>query len=134
MPGPGRDDDHDTSDDALQTNTLAELYLRQGLVDRAMEVYRGMLRDDPENRKAARRLSELAQGAVVQPAARGGGSAPSPRPAAAAAPSTQARRSNADAPVMPAKDNGGARRDTIRRLERWLANVGASAAKGAPPR
>src|SRR5436309_598585 len=33
--GPGRDDDHEAVDDALQTNTLAELYLRQGLVDRA---------------------------------------------------------------------------------------------------
>src|SRR5438445_2244152 len=47
-------------DDALQTNTLAELYLRQGLVDRAIEVYRGMLRVDPGNQKAARRRNELA--------------------------------------------------------------------------
>src|SRR2546426_6527199 len=47
-----------SDDDALQTNTLAELYLRQGLVDRAIEVYRGMLRVDPGNQKAARRSEE----------------------------------------------------------------------------
>src|SRR6267378_2658611 len=46
-------------EDALQTNTLGELYLRQGLVDRAIDVYRGMLRVDPGNQKAARRLNEL---------------------------------------------------------------------------
>ena len=45
--------------DALQTNTLAELYLRQGLVERAIEVYRAMLRVDPENEQARRRLQEL---------------------------------------------------------------------------
>ena len=46
--------------DALHTNTLAELYLRQGLIERAIEVYRAMLRVDPGNGKAARRLQELA--------------------------------------------------------------------------
>ena len=51
--------------DALQTNTLAELYLRQGLVDRAMEVYRSMLRVDPGNGRARRRLDELAASAAA---------------------------------------------------------------------
>jgi tetratricopeptide (TPR) repeat protein len=46
-------------DDALQTNTLAELYLKQGLVERAMEVYRAMLRVDASNDRARRRLAEL---------------------------------------------------------------------------
>lgn len=45
--------------DALQTNTLAELYLRQGLVEKALEVYRAMLRVDPDNERARRRLEEL---------------------------------------------------------------------------
>jgi pentatricopeptide repeat protein len=45
--------------DALQTNTLAELYLRQGLVEKALEVYRAMLRVDPANERARRRLLEL---------------------------------------------------------------------------
>jgi FimV-like protein len=51
--------------DALQTNTLAELYLRQGLVDRAIEVYRSMLQVDPANERARRRLAELADAAVI---------------------------------------------------------------------
>jgi tetratricopeptide (TPR) repeat protein len=54
--------------DAMQTNTLAELYLRQGLVDRAVEVYRAMLRVDPGNAKARRRLQELAPESVAAPA------------------------------------------------------------------
>jgi len=33
--------------DALATNTLAEIYLRQGLIDRAVAVYENMLRADP---------------------------------------------------------------------------------------
>jgi pentatricopeptide repeat protein len=45
--------------DALQTNTLAELYLRQGLVEKALEVYRAMLQVDPGNERARRRLEDL---------------------------------------------------------------------------
>ena len=121
-------------DDALQTNTLAELYLRQGLVDRATEVYRGMLRVDPENQKAARRLSELAQVGPQSTGARASGSAPAPRPDAARAPLAPApRSSSAVVPGLPA-DDGGARRGTIRRLERWLASVSPSPSKGGPPR
>jgi len=65
--------------DALQTNTLAELYLRQGLVERAIEVYRAMLRVDPGNSKAARRLQEL----TAEPTGpRGAGEDPGPAPGA----------------------------------------------------
>ncbi|MCI0659413.1 MAG: tetratricopeptide repeat protein, partial [Acidobacteria bacterium] len=35
--------------DALATNTLAEIYYRQGLVERAVAVYENMLRADPDN-------------------------------------------------------------------------------------
>ncbi len=45
--------------DALQTNTLAELYLRQGLVEKALDVYRAMLRVDPGNERARQRLRDL---------------------------------------------------------------------------
>jgi len=113
-------------DDALQTNTLAELYLRQGLVDRAIEVYRGMLRVDPGNQKAARRLSELAP---------------------AGGPPVEVRSAPAAAPEPPAELSGGSvepsiapptrrddRRETILRLERWLRNFSGTAAKGAPLR
>src|SRR6267143_5039922 len=88
-----RDDEGSAMDDALQTNTLAELYLRQGLVDRATEVYRGMLRVDPENQKAARRLAELAQVGPQPVGARATGSASAPRSDAARAPLPPAPRS-----------------------------------------
>jgi tetratricopeptide (TPR) repeat protein len=107
-------------DDALQTNTLAELYLRQGLVDRAIEVYRGMLRVDPGNQKAARRLNELAP-------------AGGPSPVMAVEPAVPPRTPST-APAAPVRSDGDARRDTIRRLERWLANFSGAAAKGAPLR
>ncbi|HEV8199202.1 MAG TPA: tetratricopeptide repeat protein, partial [Candidatus Polarisedimenticolia bacterium] len=43
--------------DALETNTLAELYVKQGLPDRAIEVYRSMLRVEPGNLAARHRLA-----------------------------------------------------------------------------
>jgi len=53
MPAPG---------DALATNTLAEIYLRQGLIDRAVAVYENMLRADPDNHVVRQRIAEI-QGA-----------------------------------------------------------------------
>jgi hypothetical protein len=137
-------------DDALQTNTLAELYLRQGLVDRAIEVYRGMLRVDPGNLKAARRLNELTpsdappgeahavpgSGGVPVPAERIPAAAVQPadlRAASIAAPSSP-RPAAAPAPPVPApapRADGDPRRDTIQRLERWLQNFSGPSARGA---
>ena len=48
-----------TAQDALATNTLAEIYLRQGLVDRAVAVYENMLRADPDNQAVRRRIAEI---------------------------------------------------------------------------
>jgi tetratricopeptide (TPR) repeat protein len=42
--------------------TLAELYLRQGVVDRAVEVYRQVLAETPENDRARSRLAEIESG------------------------------------------------------------------------
>src|SRR2546428_5190460 len=134
-PGPSSDAVGGASDeDALQTNTLAELYLRQGLVDRAIEVYRGMLRVDPGNQKAARRLHELAPAGAQSPVPNAAASA-APLPAAVIAAVTGAPfRTPPTAPAAPVAVHADARRDTIRRLERWLANFSGPAAKGAPLR
>ena len=43
--------------------TLAELYFRQGLVDRAVEVYRQVLSDEPQNERAQARLAEIVSAA-----------------------------------------------------------------------
>jgi tetratricopeptide (TPR) repeat protein len=111
-------------DDALQTNTLAELYLRQGLIERAIEVYRGMLRVDPGNGKAARRLNELTTGFAAP--------RPDTKPVPRIASLPEVVPAPAPAPALPAREDTDARRSTIRRLERWLANFSGPAAKGAP--
>ena len=43
----------------IYTRTLAELYAAQGGVDKAIEVYRKLLSDDPQNTALAKRLNEL---------------------------------------------------------------------------
>ena len=95
--------------DELQTNTLADLYLKQGLVDRALEVYRGMLRQDPGNEPVRLRIRELEQ--VGSPAA--------PPAAPAVAPPMHAAKAQAmEAAPVP-------EREAIARLERWLASIRA---------
>jgi tetratricopeptide (TPR) repeat protein len=132
-------------DDALQTNTLAELYLRQGLVDRAVEVYRAMLRVDPANQKAARRLADLLPG--------GAGPLPAASSSTAAmrlerpAPVAKARLEQAAAmasaspgPASPAAGESKAgpgergRDERILRLERWLEGIRAGSAREASAR
>jgi hypothetical protein len=44
----------------FSSSTLAELYFRQGLVGRAIDVYRQLLADEPGNERARARLAELA--------------------------------------------------------------------------
>jgi len=43
----------------FSSSTLAELYFRQGLVERAVEVYRQVLDEEPGNERARSRLAEL---------------------------------------------------------------------------
>ena len=47
----------------FSSSTLAELYFRQGLLEKALEVYRQVLEADPSNRRARARLLEI--GATV---------------------------------------------------------------------
>jgi len=101
--GPGRD--------ALQTNTLAELYVRQGLTGKALEVYRGMLRVDPGNGALKRRVEELEQPAP--PSSVPKMASPEPEKVAMAPP-----------PAPPAKDLPPPR-STAARLESWLAMIQA---------
>jgi hypothetical protein len=43
----------------FSSSTLAELYLKQGLVDRAVGVYRQLLAGEPGNERARSRLAEI---------------------------------------------------------------------------
>lgn len=47
------------SETPFSSSTLAELYLKQGLVDRALEVYRQLLAEEPGNDRARSRLAEI---------------------------------------------------------------------------
>ncbi len=43
----------------IQTATLAEIYVRQGHLDRAIGIYEDLLRQRPDDRQLARRLAEI---------------------------------------------------------------------------
>ncbi|MCZ6696404.1 MAG: tetratricopeptide repeat protein, partial [Acidobacteria bacterium] len=122
--GGGRDDEEP---DALQTNTLAELYLRQGLVDRAVEVYRSMLGVDPGNVRARRRLGELTEGIGGEMDFAGGRMEES---TAVPDPPTQSDMVVPPAlalALQPGRLDAAAgpqrRRETINRLEKWLGII-----------
>jgi len=53
----------------LSSSTLAELYLRQGLTERAREVYRQVLAEDPLNERAQAGLRDLESAAPPDPRA-----------------------------------------------------------------
>jgi len=44
---------------ALSSSTLAELYFRQGFLDKAIEVYQQLLQREPDNERSRARLGEL---------------------------------------------------------------------------
>ncbi len=127
-PKGGRDDaGDDEQPDALQTNTLAELYLRQGLVDRAVEVYRSMLRVDPGNVRARRRLGELTAGSGQENARVGGQedeSIAAPHPPAQSDTTVPPALMIAPQPErLEAAAGPRQRRQTIDRLEKWLGTI-----------
>jgi tetratricopeptide (TPR) repeat protein len=65
----------------FSSSTLAELYYQQGLVDRAVDVYRQLLQEEPSNERARLRLVELESAG-----------APAPEPAAPVDERTRRRR------------------------------------------
>ncbi|HEU4403530.1 MAG TPA: tetratricopeptide repeat protein, partial [Candidatus Polarisedimenticolia bacterium] len=119
-------------EDALQTNTLAELYLRQGLVDRAVEVYRAMLRVDPENDRARLRLQDLTLSAPrsLEGPANGPMRRPGvPEPAAPAARAVEATPARAARPATVSPDPQPAESpERVVRLERWLRSIRSGSA------
>lgn len=56
---PQTGDDRNLDPSVLATPTLAEIYLQQGLKDKAAQVYREILKGDPGNSEATQRLSEI---------------------------------------------------------------------------
>ena len=92
--------------DGINTETLAELYVRQGFIERAMDVYRCILSHEPENRDIQRRLRELEPMVLKKERVE----APVPPPSAPLLSTPPA-----------AQDPAG----TVKRLERWLKAIQA---------
>ena len=57
------DESSDHGEVEIYTQTLAELYAKQGVADKAVEVYRKLLEDDPDNGMFLHRVAELTRGA-----------------------------------------------------------------------
>jgi hypothetical protein len=51
----------------LASSTLAELYYRQGLADRAIDVYRQLLAEEPGNDKVRERLKQIEAAGQASP-------------------------------------------------------------------
>jgi hypothetical protein len=64
------------SEAPIYTRTLAELYVKQGFVDRALEVLRYLQRSAPADESLARRIAELEAGAAAEVVDTGARSAP----------------------------------------------------------
>ena len=62
---PAPEDPASASTTPFSSSTLAELYFQQGLVERAADVYRQLLEQEPENEKARQRLAEIERPAPV---------------------------------------------------------------------
>ncbi|NCP78321.1 MAG: hypothetical protein GW833_03990 [Desulfuromonadales bacterium] len=52
---------------ALETVTLAELYVQQGLGTKALQIFRNLLAHDPDNLDLRRRIRELENAATAEP-------------------------------------------------------------------
>lgn len=73
----------------IATSTIAEIYVRQGLLKRAMKVYRDLLKIDPHNQEVRAKLVELKARVEAQEAQGlpGGGDSPAAQLSPAAQPS-----------------------------------------------
>jgi hypothetical protein len=106
----------------LSSSTLAELYLRQGFADRAIEVYQQLLQREPGNEQARARVAELSQRLAT--------GAPAVSPPASPPPEAPVAVPPLDAVQ---EERAGRRRDierTIARLEELLATVRRHAPAG----
>jgi tetratricopeptide (TPR) repeat protein len=69
--GPSHESAPGEPGEPIATATLAEIYVKQGLLDKALEIYQGILVQSPENESARKRIIQLQEmlGEDVKPAA-----------------------------------------------------------------
>lgn len=104
--------------DELTTQTLAELYVQQGLIDKATKVYQKILLNEPDNKQIIQRLKELNPADALL--------------AAAAAQEQKLRAASAKPKTMDLSGSNSSRlqdrlsedrRRKISTLESWLAAI-----------
>lgn len=96
---------------SILTATLAEIYVKQGLPDKAVAVYEEILKQDPHNQAARERLADLLT--ADEPA-------PRAEDKMAAAVLTESADGAAEAPVGRAPAVEPPRRSALATLESWL--------------
>ena len=108
----------------ITTNTIAELYIKQGYPEKAIDIYKAILELDPGNAAAAEKIQRLEAEMrgeagsfeqVVEPAAE-----PVVQIQTPIEPQTQVP---AQRVVVDSKTAGSTISDQIARLESWLANI-----------
>ncbi len=112
----------------IATATLAEIYVKQGLLDKALEVYQGILIQSPENESARTRIMQLQEmlGTDVKPAAEDVQvtekdlSEPSPVVAAVEKPVESTQASIQDSPVTQSEAKEAS---PLAVLQRWLSVI-----------
>lgn len=140
--------------DPLSTGTLAELYVQQGFIHKALEIYRALLVDSPMDQTLAERVAEL-ESLLVEPVDSDAESEcddtdeeklddagvvtpvseefflspePLPVPESDALPVFESRLASADGPAFenaaPVVPVQGAADDALAVLDGWLENIG----------
>ena len=94
----------------FSTSTMAEIYVSQGFIQRAIDIYEEMLRDNPTNDALVQRIGELMD--MLAPPA-----------AAEEVPADVAFAAFAPEPVAVAPQGTG---DVVSTLEQWLVNIKSS--------
>ncbi len=96
------------------TATLAEIYVRQGLTDKAMAVYTEILKQNPQNQAVRERLQSL------QALARSG-ETPADQPVGASPPEPPVASAAMPVPAAESPRPAAPRPAALATLERWLA-------------
>jgi len=96
--------------DPLSTATLAELYVKQGFVPKALEIYRSLRDADPSNSQITSRIAELESMEAL----------PEPQEAVNENIVAEPVLSAKEAPVLPSR---GQADEAVLTLEGWLDNI-----------
>lgn len=112
----------------ITTNTIAELYIKQGYPEKAVDIYKAILELDPANSAATEKIQKLeaeVRGEIesitpsVEPVA-----APATEPVAQVQTAIETHVEAPAKPVATATNLGGSSiPDQIARLENWLVNI-----------